>query len=333
MVRRFEPLTVFRLIEQEKATGMSMVPTMANALLNCPELGKYDLSSLKQINQSNVAQLQIVWSFDAGDGAGTLETNPIEVNGILYGNTTSHKVFALNAATGKQVWMFDSDTPGRGPNRGLSYWSSGSDQRIFASVQRYLYAIDAKTGKAVETFGNAGRLDLQEGLRGNTYALGCPVVIYKDLLIAGNRAGESSPASPGDIRAFDARTGKLRWTFHTIPQPGEFGYETWPADTWKHTGGANNWAGLALDVPRGLVFVPTANADGARQDESTEDNLFAVSLVALNAETGERIWHFQTVKHDLWDRDVPAPPTLVTVKRMAKTLRPSLRLQTGRLPV
>jgi len=283
--------------------------------------GASHYSSLKQINQRNVAQLQIAWSFDAGDGAGTLETNPIEVNGILYGNTTSHKVFALNAATGKQVWMFGSDTPGRGPNRGLSYWSSGSDQRIFASVQRYLYAIDAKTGKPVETFGNAGRLDLQEGLRGNTYALGCPVAIYKDLVIAGNRAGESSPASPGDIRAFDARTGKLRWTFHTIPHPGEFGYDTWPKDAWTYIGNAGDWMGMSLDEKHGIVFVPTANADDAYVGTNRlGDNLFAVSLIALNAETGERIWHFQTVKHDLWDRDVPAPPTLVTVKRDGKNV-------------
>jgi len=276
-------------------------------------------SSLKQINQTNVGQLQVAWSFDAGDGPGTLETNPIVVNGILYGNTTTHKVFALNAATGAQKWNFDSGTPGRGPNRGLAYWSAGSDQRIFASVQHYLYALDAGTGKPVPSFGNNGRVDLQEGVRGDTVGLGCAAVIYKDLVITGNRTGETLPASPGDIRAYDAHTGKLRWSFHTIPHPGEFGYDTWPKDAWTYIGNAGDWSGLSLDEKRGIVFVPTANADFAFVGMNRlGDNLFAQSLVALNAETGERMWHFQTVKHDLWDRDVPAPPTLVTVKRNGK---------------
>ena len=236
-------------------------------------------SSLKQINQSNVGQLQVAWSFDAGDGAGTLETNPIVVNGILYGNTTSHQVFALNAATGKQIWMFDSGTAGRGGNRGLAYWSSGSDQRIFESFQRYLYAIDANTGKPVTSFGSAGRIDLQEVLRGDTAGLGCPAVIYKDLVITGNRSGESSPASPGDIRAYDARTGKLRWPFHTIPHPGEFGYDTWPKDAWTYIGNAGDWSGLSLDEKHGIVFVPTANADDAYVGTNRlGGNLFATSL-------------------------------------------------------
>jgi len=276
-------------------------------------------SSLKQINQSNVKQLQVAWTFDAGDGTGTLETNPIVVHGILYGNTTAHKVFALNAATGKQMWIFETAPGGRGGNRGLAYWSSGPDQRIFESFGRYLYAIDAQTGKAIATFGNEGRIDLQEGLRGGTAGLGAPAAIYKDLLITGNRSGESSPASPGDIRAYDARTGKLRWSFHTIPHPGEFGYDTWPKDAWTYIGNAGDWTGLSLDEKHGIVFVPTANADDAYVGTNRlGDNLFATSLVALNAETGERIWHFQTVKHDLWDRDLPAPPTLVTIKRDGK---------------
>ena len=276
-------------------------------------------SNLKQINQSNVGQLQMAWSYDAGNAPGTLETNPIVVNGVFYGNTNSHKVFALNAATGKEMWVFEAETAGRGGNRGLAYWSSGSDQRIFESFGRYLYAIDANTGKPVASFGNAGRIDLQEGLRGDTTGLGAPAAIYKDLVITGNRAGEMSPASPGDIRAYGARTGKLRWSFHTIPHPGEFGYDTWPKDAWTYIGNAGDWSGLSLDEKHGIVFVPTANADDAFVGTNRlGDNLFATSLVALNAETGERIWHFQTVKHDLWDRDLPAPPTLVTVKRNGK---------------
>jgi quinoprotein glucose dehydrogenase len=276
-------------------------------------------SSLKQINQSNVSQLQVAWSYDAADGPGTLETNPIVVNGVLYGITTSHKVFALDAETGKQIWRFDPGIAGRGPNRGLAYWSSGSDERIFSSVRHYLYAIDAKTGKLVASFGSAGRIDLQEGIRGDTVGLGCAAAIYKDLVITGNRSGEMLPASPGDIRAFDARSGKLRWTFHTIPHPGEFGYNTWPKDAWTYGGNAGDWTGITLDEKHGIVFIPTANADNAFVGTNRlGDNLFATSVVALNAETGERIWHFQTVKHDLWDRDVPAPPTLVTVKRDGK---------------
>ncbi len=229
------------------------------------------------------------------------------------------QVFALNATTGKQIWMFDSGMQGRGPNRGLAYWGSGSDQRIFASVQRYLYALDAVTGKAIPSFGSGGRIDLQAGLRGDTAGLGCAAMIYTDLVIIGNRTGETLPASPGDIRAYDARTGKLRWSFHTIPRPGEFGYDTWPKDAWTYIGNAGDWSGLSLDEKRGIVFVPIANADYAFVGTNRlGDNLFANSLLALNADTGERIWHFQTVKHDLWDRDLPAPPTLVTVKRDGK---------------
>jgi quinoprotein glucose dehydrogenase len=282
-------------------------------------------SSLEHINKSNVNRLQVAWTFDASDGPGTLETNPIVVNGVLYGNTTAHKVFALDAATGQQLWRFDSGIPARGPNRGLSYWSDGTDQRIFASVQRYLYALDARTGKPVPGFAHGGRIDLHENLRGDpekeAVVLDSPPVIYKDFLIIGSRTGETLPASPGDIRAYDTRTGKLRWSFHTIPHPGEFGYDTWPKDAWTYSGSANNWAGMSLDEARGIVYVPTGSA--ASDFVGTNrlgDNLFANSLIALEADTGERIWHFQTVKHDLMDRDLPAPPTLVTVRRDGKTI-------------
>jgi quinoprotein glucose dehydrogenase len=287
--------------------------------------GSTRYSGLKQIDRTNVRQLQIAWTFDAGDGAGGLETNPIIVDGILYANTPKHKVFALNAATGEQHWMFDPGIAGRGPNRGVTYWSDGSDKRIFAAVQQYLYALDAGTGKPIPAFGKEGRIDMRENLgrdpEKQSVVLTSPGIIYKDLLIIGGRDAESLPASPGDVRAYDVRNGKLRWSFHTIPHPGEFGYDTWPKDAWTYIGAANNWAGMSLDEARGIVFVPTGSA--ASDFVGTNrvgDNLFANSLIALKAETGERLWHFQAVKHDLWDRDFPSPPSLVTVKRDGRTV-------------
>ncbi len=277
-------------------------------------------SSLKQINRSNVARLQTAWTYETNDGPGGSETQPIIVNGTLYGITPRHKVVALDAGTGKLVWRFDSGIVGRGPNRGLTYWGSGDDRRIFAAVQSYLYALDAVTGNPIDSFGQHGRVDLREGLGRDpaqqSVILTTPGIVYKDLLIVGDRTPEELPAPPGDIRAYDVRTGAIRWSFHTIPRPGEPGYETWPKDAWTYTGAANNWAGMALDIARGIVFVPTGSAAsdfyGA---DRLGDDLFANCLLALNASTGERIWYFQGVKHDIWDRDFPSPPSLVTVVR------------------
>lgn len=288
-----------------------------------PESIRY--SGLKQINRSNVGHLEIAWKFDTEDGPGVLQCNPIILAGVLYANTPKHKAFALEAATGKLLWIFDSGIKGRGPNRGVTYWADGSDKRIFAAIQQYLYALDARTGKPIPGFGKHGRIDLREDLgrdpEKQSVVLTSPGIIYKDLLITGGRDAETLPASPGDIRAYDVRNGKLRWSFHTIPHPGEFGYDTWPKDAWTYIGAANNWAGMSLDVKRGIVFVPTGSAAsdfyGANR---IGDNLFANSLIALNAATGQRIWHFQAVKHDLWDRDFPSPPSLVTVKRDGRTL-------------
>ena len=279
-------------------------------------------SPLAQINRKNVKQLEVAWSFDTGERGG-LQTSPIIVDGILYGITPTQKVFALDAATGNLLWKFDSGTKGTQPDRGLAYWSSKQDKRILVGVMNFVYALDAATGKPIPVFGNNGRIDLRDGLGRNpelqSVALTSPASVYKDLIIVGGRLPETLPAPPGDIRAYDVRSGQLRWSFHTIPHPGEFGYDTWPKDAWKYTGGANNWTGMAVDVKRGIVYVPTGSAAfdfyGA---DRLGDNLFADSLIALNAETGERLWHFQAVKHDLWDRDFPSPPTLVTVKRDGK---------------
>jgi quinoprotein glucose dehydrogenase len=282
-------------------------------------------SALRQINRDNVSRLHLAWTYDTADGTGDPQTQPIVVDGVLFGVTPRHKVVALDAATGKLRWRFDSGIEGRGPNRGLSYWASGDDRRIFAAVQSYLYALHAETGKPVPGFGKDGRIDLREGLgrdpEKQSIVLTTPGIVYRDLLIVGGRLPESLPAPPGDIRAYDVRTGKLRWAFHTIPHPGEYGYETWPKDAWTYSGAANNWPGMALDEKRGIVYVPTGSAasDFYGADRSG-DCLFANSLIALKADTGERIWHFQAVKHDIWDRDFPSPPALVTVKHDGKVV-------------
>jgi len=282
-----------------------------------PENSHY--SPLAQINRANVKQLEIAWSFDTSEEGG-LQTSPIIVDGILYGITPTQKVFALDAATGKLLWTFDSGIKGLQPDRGLAYWASGTDKRILVGVMNFVYALNADTGQPISSFGNSGRIDLQENLgrdpKSQSVVLTSPGIVYKNLIIVGGRNPETLPAPPGDIRAYDVRTGKLRWSFHTIPHPGEFGYDTWPKDAWQVSGAANNWAGMALDSKRGIVYVPTGSAAfDFYGGDRLGDNLFANCLIALNAETGERIWHFQAVRHDLWDRDFPAAPALVTIKR------------------
>jgi quinoprotein glucose dehydrogenase len=277
-------------------------------------------SKLAQINRSNVKRLTVAWSFDTQEEGG-LQTSPIIVDGILYGITPTQKVFALNAVTGQLRWKFDSGIRGTQPDRGLAYWADDSDKRILVCVMNFVYALDSASGQPIPTFGNQGRIDLRENLgrepaAAQSVVLTSPGIVYKNLLILGGRNPETLPAPPGDIRAYDVRTGALRWSFHTIPHPGEFGYDTWPKGAWKTSGAANNWTGMALDPQRGIVYVPTGSAAfdfyGA---DRIGDDLFANCLLALNAETGERIWHFQGVHHDLWDRDFPSPPTLLTVKR------------------
>jgi quinoprotein glucose dehydrogenase len=285
---------------------------------------KTHYSPLTQINKSNVKQLEVAWSYDTEETGG-LQTSPIEVDGVVFGISPSQKIFALDAATGKVKWKFDSGIVGTQPDRGLAYWASSDnkDRRIIVGVMNFVYALNADTGQPIPGFGDKGRIDLREGL-GRDVATGfiavtSPAVIYKDVLIVGGRLPETLPALPGDIRAYDVRTGKQRWIFHTIPHPGEFGYDTWPKDAWQKSGAANNWTGMTVDQKTGIVYIPTGSAAfDFYGGDRLGDDLFANCELALNAETGERIWHFQGVHHDIWDRDFPSPPALVTVTHDGK---------------
>jgi quinoprotein glucose dehydrogenase len=284
-------------------------------------------SPLAEIDRSNVARLELAWTFRADDmqtaPASTIQCTPIVVDGVMYLTTPGLKVVALDAASGRKLWEFDP-SPGeraRGTSRGVTYWSDGSERRIFSGAGSYLYAVDAATGHLVTSFGTGGRIDLREGLDRDVFSLPVtatsPAVVFEDLLIVGSMVGEGpGPSAPGHVRAFDARTGKRRWIFHTIPHPGEPGYETWPPEAWKTAGGANAWGGFTLDAARALVFFGTGSAaydhwGGDRRGT----NLYANSVVALHARTGERAWHFQAVHHDIWDYDLPCPPVLVRVTR------------------
>ncbi|MFL6427161.1 MAG: c-type cytochrome [Acidobacteriaceae bacterium] len=275
-------------------------------------------SPLTQITRSNVARLKVAWSFDTGEKGVGLQTSPLIVGRTLYAYTPTQKVIALDAPTGKLLWTFDSGVTSTQPVRGLTWWSDGAERRLFAGIANFLYALDPRNGKPIPSFGEDGRIDLRKNLRGDyrqhSIALTTPGIIYKDLIILGGREPETHPAPPGDIRAFDVRTGALHWSFHTIPHPGEAGYETWPKDAWRYSGSANNWTGIALDEKRGILYAPTGSAvsDFYGADRIGQD-LFADTLLALDAATGKRIWSFQGVHHDIWDRDFPSPPSLLTV--------------------
>ena len=294
------------------------------------DLASRQWSPLDRVDPSNVTELEVAWTYHSGAPASAglqMQTNPLVVDGVFYGVSPNLDLFALDAATGEELWRFD---PGLGSwiassSRGLAYWESGEDRRLIFGARSFLYSVDASTGRPVEGFGEGGRIDLSAGLGRDLSAdmmgvtMTTPATVFEDLLIVGGRVNEVEGAAPGSVRAFDARTGALRWTFHSIPRPGEFGYETWPEEAWKTVGGANAWAGITVDSERGLAFVPTGSATpdfyGAAR---LGDNLFANSLVALDARTGERVWHQQLVRHDLWDRDLPSPPNLIELERAGR---------------
>jgi quinoprotein glucose dehydrogenase len=281
-------------------------------------------SRLTQINRANVHRLELAWVFETGE-KGNIETNPIIIGRTLYAYTPHQKVIALDAATGKLKWKFDSGIASTQPSRGVAYWTDGKDVRILAGIMNYLYCLDAKTGRPISAFGENGRIDLRKGLREpweqQSIALTSPVSIFKDLIIVGGRDPETHPSPPGDIRAFDVHTGALRWVFHTIPRPGEPGSKTWPPGAWKTAGAANNWAGMTVDTKRGIVYVPTGSAvmDFYGGDRIGDD-LYADCILALDAETGKLRWYFQGVHHDIWDRDFPAAPALYSVEKNGQSI-------------
>jgi len=290
---------------------------------------------LDQINRDNVAQLKPVWTYHTGEPTGeggkTIECTPIVIDGVMYVTTGRLRVVALDAASGEELWQFDplKDHPfpheptSGGVNRGCAYWSDGAERGerriIHGTSDGRLFSLDAKTGRLDRDFGEGGVRNLRTELDPAVAALGygptSAVAIYKDTVIVGVSCGEGpAVAAPGDIRAFDVRTGKELWQFHTVPRPGEFGHDTRAAGSWKNRGGANAWGGFSVDQERGLVFAGLGSAafdfyGGDRHG----DNLFANCTIALDANTGRRVWHYQTLRHDLWDHDLPVYPNLVTV--------------------
>lgn len=293
------------------------------------DAGNTAYSGLNQINKENVNQLAVAWTYHTADAEpgnrSAIQCNPIIVNGMMYVTSPKLKLIALDPANGKEIWKFDpfEGQQSAGVNRGVTYWESDNDKRIFFTAGSYLYALNADSGKLVEGFGTDGRVDLREGLGRDPAKLfveaSSPGAIYKDLLIQGTALGEGYDAAPGFVRAYNVKTGKIEWTFHTIPQPGEPGYETWPEGAHNEVGGVNSWAGISVDHRRGIAYIPTGSPafdfyGGNRKGQ----NLYGNCLIALEAATGKLIWYYQLVHHDLWDYDLPAPPNLLTVTHKGK---------------
>lgn len=289
-------------------------------------------SPLDQINVSNVNRLQNRWTFQIndvpqGEQPVSSQSNPIIIDGVMYANSAKQSVYAINAQTGKQIWAFKALADGEpsAASRGVTYWEKGGDKRILYSAGNYLMAIDAKTGRLIKSFGEKGKVNLNIGVRDDpdkiSVTLTTPGSIFKDLIIVGSRLPDFYGSAPGYIRAYHCKTGKLVWTFHTIPHPGEPGYETWPPDAYKYAGGVNCWAGMSIDSKRGMVFLalgsPSYDFYGA---DRLGANLYGNCVLALDAATGHYKWHFQAVHHDIWDYDLPCPPNLITIKQGGKDI-------------
>ena len=283
-------------------------------------------STLKQINRTNAKDLKQIWFYPAGNNGFRYGSNPLVIDGVMYVYGKDNTVVALNAATGKEVWTYDTHSPKLISHRGMTYWESKdrSDRRILFSMNNFLHEIDARTGKDVKSFGKDGAVDLRQGLGRDPSGMrqiqsNTPGRVFENLYITGAATGEGYESPPGDIRAFDVVTGKLAWQFHTIPHPGEMGYDTWPKDAYKYVGGTNNWGEFSIDEKRGIVYFPlgspTYDFYGADRHGM---NLFSDCLLALDARTGKYIWHFQTTHHDLWDYDLMTGPKLMTIKHDGK---------------
>ncbi len=290
--------------------------------------GNIRYTRLSQITPENVSTLQVAWTYDSHDAfdGSEMQSNPIVVDGVLYATTPTLKVVALDAATGRERWRFD---PSRGSTGRIRFRHRGvtvHGDRVFVTYRNDLFALDRTTGQPIPSFGTGGRVDLREGFDRPvdrvSISASSPGEVFEDLLIMGSSVPETLPGTPGDIRAFDVRTGRIRWTFHTIPRPGEFAYDTWPKDAYQIAGGANAWAGVTVDQSSGMVFAATGSASFDFYGVNRHgDNLFADCVLALDARTGRRIWHFQGIKHDVWDWDFPAAPSLVTVTRNGKPVQ------------
>ena len=300
---------------------------------NDPGLTRH--STLTQINRANVTKLKVAWTFATGNASDTtksaIQCTPIVIDGRVYLTGPDSRVFALDARNGAQIWMFDPERSSRHRNlhnRGVAYWSdqvSGQKRILTATPDGFLFSLDALTGKRDSQFGSQGVVDLRHGidrdLSGFVYGVTSAPVIFDDLIILGFSLDEAYSGGPGDVRAFDVRTGQERWRFHTIPRPGEPGHESWKGDSWKNRSGVNSWAGASVDAKRGIVFVGLGSAGfDFYGGDRAGDNLFANSVIAINARNGRRLWHYQTIHHDLWDYDLPHPPVLVTLNRDGRTI-------------
>lgn len=284
-------------------------------------------SSLTQINKSNVSQLKQVWFYPAGIAGFRFGFNPVIVDDTMYVLGKNNSIVALDAATGETLWTHETNARTI-TSRGINYWESKdrSDRRLLFATDQILHAIDAKTGQTIDSFGTNGNVDLREGLGRDVNMIrniqsGTPGRIFENLLILGSSTGEDYGSPPGDIRAYDVRTGKMVWIFHTVPHPGEPGYDTWPPDAYKYIGGTNDWGGMSLDEKRGIVYIPLGSPtyDFYGVDRIGQD-LYADCLLALDARTGKHLWHFQDVHHDLWDYDLTASPKLLTIKHNGKNV-------------
>ena len=293
------------------------------------DAGRNQYRNFDQINKGNIAQLELAWEYHSGDHAGgdrtQIQCNPLIIDGILYGTSPKLTLFAIDAASGDEQWRFDpsafqDEKFGTGVNRGISYWSDRDDRRLLYTVGPSLFAINCVTGKLIESFGKKGVVNLKKGLGRDIdrvyFGNNTPGGIFKNLIVIGGRTSEGADHAPGHIRAYNILTGDIHWIFHTIPLPGEFGYDTWPDSAFMWSGGANAWSGFSIDHEEEIIYAATGSASfdfygGDRPGE----NLFANSIIAISANTGERIWHFQARRHDLWDRDFPAPPNLINIMK------------------